>query len=74
MLLEAIYQMTDRNNPDGDFLTEAIKALGKLDTLGRVCTFQETVTRGSAKKSEWSDLVTPAERQYFTNEEAKRQS
>lgn len=74
MLLEAIYQKTDRNNPDGDFLTEAIKALGKLDALARVCIFQETAMRGSAKKSEWSDLVTPAERQYFTSEEAKRQS
>jgi len=74
VLLEAIYSNTDRNNPDGDFLTEAIKALGKLDTLTRVCSFQETAKREPAKRSEWSDLVTPAERQYFTSEQAKRQS
>ncbi|KAF9454366.1 Dbl homology domain-containing protein [Macrolepiota fuliginosa MF-IS2] len=74
VLLEAIYKETDRENPDGEFLTEAIKALNKLQTLSQVHTFQETVMRGSTKKWEWSDLVTPSERQYFSREEAKRQS
>ncbi|KAF5362265.1 hypothetical protein D9756_002201 [Leucocoprinus leucothites] len=74
VLLEAIYKETDRSNPDGDFLTEAIKALNKLQTLAQVHAFQETVMWGSARKWEWSDLVTPSERQYFTREEAKRQS
>lgn len=74
VLMEAIYKETDRSNPDGEFLTEAIKALHKLQTLSQVHTFQETVMRGSAKKWDWSDLVTPTERQYFTREEAKRQS
>ncbi len=74
VLLEVIYKKTDPSNPDGDFLTEAIKALDKLNTLSQVCIFQETVMRGSTRKWEWPDLVTPPERQRFTGEEAKRQS
>jgi hypothetical protein len=74
VLLEAIYKETNRNNHDGDYLTEAIKALNKLQTLSQVHAFQETVMRGSTKVWGWSDLVTPLERQYFTREEAKRQS
>ncbi|KAF9441660.1 Dbl homology domain-containing protein [Macrolepiota fuliginosa MF-IS2] len=72
--LEAILKETDHNNPDSDFLTEAIKGLNKLQTLSQVHTFQETVKRGSTKKWEWSDLVTPSERQSFSKEEAKHQS
>ncbi|KXN90684.1 Rho1 guanine nucleotide exchange factor 1 [Leucoagaricus sp. SymC.cos] len=74
VLLEAIYKETDRSNADGEFLTEAVKALNKLQTLSQVHAFQETVMRGSGRRWEWSDLVTPSERQYFSREEAKRQS
>lgn len=74
VLLEAIYKETDQENPDGGFLAEAINALNKLQNLSQVHTFQETVMRGSLKKWDWSDLVTPSERQYFSREEAKRQS
>lgn len=74
VLLEAIYKETDQGNSDGSFVAEAIKALNTLHNLAQVHTFQETVMKGSLKKWEWSDLVTRSERQYFSREEAQRQS
>ncbi|KAF8626558.1 hypothetical protein AX15_004807 [Amanita polypyramis BW_CC] len=74
VLLEAILNETERDNPDADFLREAIEAFRNLQRIMQLRTFQTAMGKGTPGKWEWHDLVPPELRQAFSKQEAKRQS
>ncbi|KAK2462748.1 hypothetical protein APHAL10511_005266 [Amanita phalloides] len=74
VLLEAILAETEKDNPDVDFLREAIEAFKNLQSVAQLRTFQTAMGKGAPGKWEWHDLVSQEVRQTFTKQEAKRQA
>lgn len=74
VLLEAILSETERDNPDAEFLGEAIEAFKSLQSVAQLRTFQTAMGKGVPGKWEWHDLVSPEVRQSFSKQEAKRQA
>ncbi|KDR80795.1 hypothetical protein GALMADRAFT_60733 [Galerina marginata CBS 339.88] len=74
VLLEAVYNETAAENPDAEFLVEAIVAIKHLQSVAQLRTFQAAMGKGAPGKWEWHDIVSPDVREHFTKQEAKRQS
>ncbi|KAJ3993116.1 Dbl homology domain-containing protein, partial [Lentinula boryana] len=74
VLLSAILKETAEGNPDAEFLHEAIEALGNLQTVAQLRTFQQAMGRGVPGKWEWHDLVSKETRESLQRKECKRQS
>ncbi|KAJ3795639.1 Dbl-like domain-containing protein [Lentinula aff. detonsa] len=74
VLLSAILKETAEGNPDAEFLHEAIEALGNLQTVAQLRTFQQAMGRGLPGKWEWHDLVSKETRESLERKECKRQS
>ncbi|KAI0079115.1 hypothetical protein K474DRAFT_1659617 [Panus rudis PR-1116 ss-1] len=72
--LEAICNETDGDNPDVDFLKEAIEAIKKLQGFVQLWTFQTSMGKGPAGKLEWHNLVPEEVRKSLPKKEAKRQN
>lgn len=73
MTLEAILKETTEGNPDAEFLTEAIEAIKKLQTIAQLWTFQSAMGKGPTGKLEWHNLVSEEVRNSLSKQEAKRQ-
>ncbi|KAF8809527.1 hypothetical protein BYT27DRAFT_7187842 [Phlegmacium glaucopus] len=75
VLLDAILKETAAENPDSEFLIEAIEAIKNLQSIAQLRTFQSAMGKGVPGKWEWHDIV-PADiiKQRFSKQEAKRQS
>ena len=65
---------TDKSNPDGDYLREAINVIRDLQDVAQLQTFQSAMGKGSTSKWEWHNLVSKDKKQGFTKEEISRQS
>ncbi|KIY65698.1 Dbl domain-containing protein [Cylindrobasidium torrendii FP15055 ss-10] len=74
VFLEAIHTETEKGNPDGDYLQEAIDAIKRLQTAAQLRTFQLSMGRGPPGKWEWHDMVSTEVRTSMSKDEAKRQS
>jgi hypothetical protein len=74
VLLEAVLNETAPENPDAEFLVEAIEAIKNLQLVAQLRTFQSAMGKGTPGKWEWHDLVPPDVREHFTKKEGKRQS
>jgi len=74
VLLDAVYRETEKSNPDGDYLREAIDVIEDLQNVAQLQTFQSAMGKGSTGKWEWHNLVPQDKQQWFTKEESKRQS
>ncbi|KIK53944.1 hypothetical protein GYMLUDRAFT_49117 [Collybiopsis luxurians FD-317 M1] len=74
VLLTAILNETVEGNPDADFLHEAIEALGGLQQVAQLRTFQQAMGRGIPGKWEWHDLVAKDVMESLDRRERKRQS
>jgi hypothetical protein len=74
VLLEAIQSETEKDNPDAEFLGEAIEAFKSLQSIAQLRTFQTAMGKGVPGKWEWHDLVSPEVRQTFAKKDAKRQA
>lgn len=75
VLLDAIAKETAPENPDSEFLAEAIEAIKNLQSIAQLRIFQTAMGKGAPGKWEWHDIV-PAEiiKEQFSKQEAKRQS
>ena len=75
VLLDAVYKETAAENPDSEFLVEAIEAIKNLQSIAQLRTFQSAMGKGTPGKWEWHDIV-PIEviKGQFSKKEAKRQS
>ena len=73
-VLKAIYNDTAKENPDADFLLEAINAIQKLSTASQLRTFQAAMGKGPTGKYQWHDLVSKDVLDTLTKKEAKRQA
>lgn len=71
--LDAILKETTEGNPDADFLTEAIEAIRKLQSVAQLWTWQAAMGKGPTGKMEWFNLVTEEYRKSLPKKEAKRQ-
>lgn len=74
VLLEAILQVTDQDNPDADYLVEAMRAMRNLSNVATLRTFQSAMGRGPTGKYQWHDLVPKEIRDDLSKHEAKRQA
>ena len=74
VFLEAIHKETEHDNPDGDYLLEAIDAIKTLQSMAQLRTFQISMGKGAPGKWEWHDLVSAEVRQALSKDEMKRQS
>ena len=74
VLLETILRETKRDNPDVEFLEEAIEAYKSLQSVAQLRTFQTAMGKGTPGKWEWHDLVSSEVRRTFSKQEAKRQA
>ena len=74
-MLDAVLRETAAENPDYEFLVEAIDAIKNLQSISQLRTFQSAMGKGAPGKWEWHDIV-PAEiiEEKFSKKEAKRQS
>ena len=75
VLLDAVHKETAAENPDSEFLVEAIEAIKNLQSIAQLRTFQSAMGKGTPGKWEWHDIV-PEEiiKGQFSKKEAKRQS
>jgi hypothetical protein len=74
MMLEAVLRETDAENPDRDYLAEAVHAITNLQTTAQLLTFQASMGKGAAGKLQWHDLVAEPLRASIPKAETKRQS
>ena len=73
-LLKAILDETARNNPDADYLSEAIGAIKNLHDMAQLRTFQSAMGRGPTGSWQWQDVLSTDLRRSFTSDEIRRQS
>lgn len=73
-ILRAIHNDTAAENPDAEFLKEAMKAISNLHSVGQLRTFQSSMGKGVASKWEWNDLVSNDVRKKLSKDVIKRQS
>jgi hypothetical protein len=73
-MLKAIYDDTAKENPDADFLLEAVHAIQKLSTASQLRTFQAAMCKGPAGKLGYHDLVSKEVLSSMSKKEMKRQA
>jgi RHO1 GDP-GTP exchange protein 1/2 len=57
VLFEAIQKETAEENPDGEFLVEAVGAMKNLQAFSQLRVFQTAMGKGPTSKLEWHSLV-----------------
>jgi hypothetical protein len=72
-VLDAILNSTDPNDPDRDFLVEALSSIQNLSAMSQLKHFHASKGRGPAGKLEWHDLVPEEQRKSMDKKEQKRQ-
>jgi RHO1 GDP-GTP exchange protein 1/2 len=72
-VLEAIAKETADENPDADFLMEAVQAFKNMQAACVLQTFQHAMCRGPTGKFEWHNLVSEDSRAKISKAEQKRQ-
>ena len=72
-VIDAILNVTDEDDPDRDFLSEALASIQNLSTVSQLKHFHSSKGRGPAGKLEWHDLVTEDVRNTMHKKEQKRQ-
>jgi hypothetical protein len=74
VVFEAIRAETAEENPDVEFLKEAIEAMRNLQGVAQLKTFQMAMGKGQAGKYEWHNLVPEDVRSGIQKQVAKRQA
>lgn len=74
VLLEAILEKTEEENPDTEFLKEAISTIKSLHSFAQLKTFQTAMGKGTPGKWEWHDVVSPELMKSMPKKEVKRQA
>jgi len=72
-LLEAILKATEPDDPDLDFLVEALASIQNLSAISNLKLFHASRGRGPAGKMQWYDLVPEEQRSLIDKHEQKRQ-
>jgi hypothetical protein len=72
-LLEAILNATEEEDPDRDFLVEALSSIRNLSAISQLKVFHGSKGRGVAGKKQWYDLVPEEMRRDLPKKEQKRQ-
>lgn len=72
-VLEAILNATDEDDPDRDFLVEALSSIQNLSAISQLKLFHASKGRGPAGKMQWFDLVPEEQRNAIEKKEQKRQ-
>lgn len=72
-VIEAILNATDADDPDRDFLQEALSSIQSLSAISQLKVFHGSRGRGAAGKKQWFDLVPEDQRQDIPKKEQKRQ-
>lgn len=73
-ILETILNDTEKENPDAEYLTEAMQSIRNLHSVAQLRTFQSAMCRGNSGKLEWHNLVSAEVRDGLSKQEVKRQS
>jgi len=73
IILEAVLTETADENPDIDFLTQAVEAMKNLQNVVQLETFRAGMNKGSAGVFGWHDLVHEDVRKGIPEQVAKRQ-
>lgn len=74
VFFEAIRKETAEENPDADFLKEAVDAMKNLQAIAQLRTFQTAMGRGPTGKFEWHNLLAEDVRSGIPKKVAKRQA
>ncbi|KAF5362320.1 hypothetical protein D9756_002193 [Leucocoprinus leucothites] len=74
VLLDAILEKTEEENPDVEFLQEAIQTIKSLHSFAQLRTFQAAMGKGAPGKWEWHDLVSGEFMKTLQKKEVKRQA
>ncbi|KAF5361963.1 hypothetical protein D9756_002198 [Leucocoprinus leucothites] len=72
--LDSILEKTEEENPDVEFLKEAIQTMAGLRRFVQLRAFQAAMGRGPSRRWEWHDLVSREFREILPYKEVKRQS
>lgn len=72
-VIEAILNSTEEDDPDRDFLVEALATIQNLTAMSQLKHFHASKGRGPAGKLEWQDLVPEEQRKSIDKKEQKRQ-
>lgn len=73
-ILNAVYNETDDDNPDREYLMAAMQAIQSLHDVARLWTFQSAMGKGSTGRWQWHDLVSEEIPRSLTYDEVQRQS
>ena len=74
VVFEAIRTETAEENPDADFLKEAIEAMRNLQNVAQLRIFQVAMGKGPTGKLDWHNLVPEDVRSGIPKQESKRQA
>nr|XP_019015157.1 uncharacterized protein I206_01245 [Kwoniella pini CBS 10737]OCF53938.1 hypothetical protein I206_01245 [Kwoniella pini CBS 10737] len=72
-VLEGILNATKQDDPDYDFLRQALVSIQSLSSLSQLKLFHASKGRGPAGKLQWYDLVSQEDRDKILKKEQKRQ-
>ncbi|WVR06073.1 hypothetical protein IAU60_003101 [Kwoniella sp. DSM 27419] len=72
-VLEGILNATDADDPDRDFLFQALQSIQNISSLSQLKLFHASRGRGPAGKLQWFDLVPEEQRAGIEKKEQKRQ-
>jgi hypothetical protein len=72
-VLEAILNSTSQDDPDRDFLVEALSSIQSLSAISQLKLFHASKGRGPAGKMQWFDVVPEEQRKGMPKKEQKRQ-
>lgn len=72
-VIEAVLNATEPDDPDHDFLAEALISIKSLSALSQLKIFHGSKGRGAAGKKQWYDLVPEEQRKTLPKKEQKRQ-
>ena len=72
-MLEAILNATEPDDPDLDFLVEALSSIQNLSAISHLKLFHASKGRGPAGKMQWYDLIPEDQRKLIKKSEQKRQ-
>ncbi|WWC58812.1 uncharacterized protein I303_101356 [Kwoniella dejecticola CBS 10117] len=72
-VLEGILNATETDDPDKDFLEQALVSIQSLSSLSQLKLFHASKGRGPAGKLQWYDLVPEKDRKDMKAKEQKRQ-
>jgi hypothetical protein len=74
ILLDAILEKTEEENPDAEYLKEAMQTIKSLHSFAQLRTFQTAMGKGAPGKWEWHDLVSGEFMKTLPKKEVKRQA